>query len=126
MGMSVGMAAFRVLELLHVNVEVTDLERALRFYRLFGLEVLERLGTPGRAGAWLRLGDGRELHLSIGPARPEGRMHFAILVDDVAAARTVFTAAGAPIESERDLPGIERFFTRDPDGNRIEIQQRRG
>jgi catechol 2,3-dioxygenase-like lactoylglutathione lyase family enzyme len=118
------MAAFRVQELLHVNVEVTDLERALAFYRLFDLEELERLGTPGRAGAWFRLGDGRELHLSVGPARPAGRTHFAILVDDVAAARAVFTAAGAPIESEREIPGIDRFFTRDPDGNRIEIQGR--
>ena len=47
----------------------------------------------------------------------------AILVDDMAQARRVFENAGAPIESERDIPGMIRFFTRDPDGNRIEVVQ---
>ena len=117
------MANVRVKEILHVNVEVTDVERALAFYRLLGLEELVRLGTPGRAGAWLRIADGCEVHLSLGPAKAPSRVHFAILVEDVEAARAVFTAAGAPIESERDLPGMVRFFTRDPDGNRIEIVQ---
>lgn len=122
--LTAAMAGFRVLELLHVNVEVTDLDRALAFYRLFDLEPLERLGTPGREGAWFRLGDGKELHLSVGPARAPSRTHFAIRVDDADDARAVFAAAGAPIEAEREIPGIRRFFTRDPDGNRIEVSQR--
>jgi catechol 2,3-dioxygenase-like lactoylglutathione lyase family enzyme len=114
----------RVSALLHVNVEVTDVARALAFYRLFGLEEIERLGTPGRAGAWFRFPDGCELHLSQGPARPPGRMHFAVLVDDLEAIRTAVVAAGATIENEREVPGVARFFTRDPDGNRIEVSQR--
>jgi catechol 2,3-dioxygenase-like lactoylglutathione lyase family enzyme len=117
------MAAFQVKELLHINVEVTDLDRALSFYRHFGLEEIPRAGTPGRAGAWLRLGDGRELHLSTGAPRPLGRNHFAVLVDNLEAARAVFAGAGAPLEFERELPGLVRFFTRDPDGNRIEVVQ---
>jgi hypothetical protein len=28
------------------------------------------------------------------------------------------------IEHEREIPGVDRFFTRDPDGNPIEIQER--
>lgn len=119
------MAQVRVKEFLHVNVEVTDLERALAFYRLFGLEEIERAGTPNRAGAWLRFGDGRELHLSIGPAKPSSRNHFAILVEDLEVARDAFTRAGAPFESEREIPGLARFFVRDPDGNRIEVVERR-
>jgi len=114
-----------VLRLLHVNVEVTDVYRALSFYRLFELEALERLGTPGRRGAWFKLADGTELHISQGPAKPVGRAHFAILVDDLAPLRSRLEAVGAPIESEREIPDIERFFTRDPDGNRIEIQKRK-
>jgi catechol 2,3-dioxygenase-like lactoylglutathione lyase family enzyme len=113
-----------VREILHVNVEVTDLERALRFYRLLGLQEIERHGTPGRPGAWLRFPDGRELHLSLGAARPRSRAHFAVLVDDLEAARAAFAGCGAPFETERDIPGLARFFTRDPDGNRIELVQR--
>jgi len=109
--------------LLHVNVEVTDVPRALAFYRLLGLVEIERAGTPGRAGAWLRFADGRELHLSVGPAKPASRCHFAVLVEDLEAARAAFAAAGAPFESEREIPGLVRFFTRDPDGNRIEVVQ---
>ena len=115
--------SMRVTALLHVNVEVTDLERALAFYRRFGLEEVPRRGTPGRSGAWLRFPDGKELHVSVGTAKPEGRAHLAILVEDLEAARTVLAEAGAPFESERDLPGMRRFFTRDPDGNRLEIVQ---
>ena len=118
------MARIRVSALLHVNVEVTDVPRALAFYRLFGLEEIERLGTPGREGAWFRFPNGCELHLSKGPAHPPGRMHFAILVEDLEAVRAAVVDAGAPIENEREIPGVARFFTRDPDGNRIEVSQR--
>jgi glyoxylase I family protein len=117
------MESMRVTRFLHVNVEVTDLERARRFYRVLGLEEIERLGTPGRHGAWFRIADGRELHLSVGTPRGDTRAHFAILVEDLDAARAVIAGAGGPIETERELPGVIRFFSRDPDGNRIEFQQ---
>ena len=113
----------RVIELLHVNVEVTDVDRALAFYRLFGLTEIERQGTPGRAGAWFSFPDGCQLHISLGSSPAPGRQHFAIRVADLAAARAAIEAAGAPIEREREIPGMTRFFTRDPDGNRIEIVQ---
>ncbi|HVM96773.1 MAG TPA: VOC family protein [Candidatus Acidoferrales bacterium] len=112
-----------VLGFLHVNVEVTDLERALAFYKLFNLRWLDRQGSPGRVGAWLGLPDGRELHISQGSAKPHSRAHFAIRVADLAAARRAVEAAGAPIETEREIDGLIRFFTRDPDGNRIEVVQ---
>ena len=113
-----------VRELLHVNVEVSDLPRALAFYRQLGFAEIARAGTPERDGAWLRFDDGRELHLSVGPAKSPSRSHFAVLVDDVAAARSVCAKLGAAIEAARDQPGLLRFFVRDPDGNRIEIAQR--
>lgn len=118
------MPSIHVKELLHVNVEVTDLQRALAFYRQFGLEELPRLGTPGRGGAWLRFPDGKQLHISVGTPAPESRAHIALRVEDLAAARDVLAASGAPFETERDIPGMIRFFTRDPDGNRLEIVQR--
>jgi len=113
----------RVKELLHVNVEVTDLNRSLVFYRHFGLEEIPRAGTPGPSGAWFRFPDGKQLHVSVGPPKPASRAHLAILVADLDAARTVLEAAGAVFETERDIPGVRRFFTRDPDGNRLEVVQ---
>ena len=118
------MPTIRVEQLLHVNVEVTDLDRALAFYKRLGLETIERLGTPGRVGAWFRIPGGQELHISTGPAKAYSRAHFAIRVADLAAARELMEAAGAPIETERDIPGLLRFFARDPDGNRIEFVQK--
>jgi len=118
------MPRIHVREFLHVNVEVTDLQRALAFYRQFGLQELPRLGTPGRSGAWLCFPDGKQLHLSVGTPTPDRRAHIALRVEDLAAARAVLAASGAPFEIERDIPGMIRFFTRDPDGNRLEIVQR--
>src|SRR5512143_415913 len=110
------MGKIGIARFLHVNVEVTDLERALRFYRALGLEEILRAGTAGRAGAWFRFGDGRELHLSVGVAASHARAHFAVLVEDLAALRAVVEALGSPIETEREIPGVIRFFGRDPDG----------
>lgn len=114
----------RVLALAHVNVEVTDLQRALAFYRQLGLTEIPRGGTPNREGSWLRIGDGRELHLSVAPAKSPSQAHFAVLVDDLVTARALFEELGVAIEPARDLPGLRRFFVRDPDGNRVEIAQR--
>lgn len=117
------MSAIRTIGLSHVNVEVTDFDRALAFYRRFGLEEVRREGAA-RAGAWFRFPQGQELHIAVGPAPAHSRAHFAIYVDDLAVARRVMEEAGAPIEMEREIPGLVRFFARDPDGNRIEIVQR--
>lgn len=114
----------RTLGFFHVNVEVSDIDRALAFYRLFGLEEIERSGAPKRKGAWLRFPQGHELHLALGSPPAHSRAHFAVFVDDLEASRRLMQEAGAPIESERELPGLIRFFTRDPDGNRIEIVQK--
>jgi len=114
----------RVLGVLHINIEVTDLARALAFYRRLGLTEIPRAEGAERDGSWLRFADGRELHLSVGPPKAPSRSHLALLVDDLAAARACFEELQAPIEAGRPLPGIDRFFVRDPDGNRIEVAQK--
>lgn len=113
---------FHVAGLHHVNLEVTDVERARGFYLRLGLREIPRAGEPNRPGAWFELDDDRQLHLSAGsPVR--GGWHLALLVDDLIAARRAVSGIPAPIEEGRELPGYVRFFTRDPDGNRIEILQ---
>ena len=52
-----------------------------------------------------------------------GPHHFALWVDDVHQAADILTAEG--FEAQWDpykIIGVDRFFTFDPDGNRIEIQ----
>lgn len=49
------------------------------------------------------------------------RYHVAFEVDDLGAARRRLAAAGCAIEEGRSIPGVERFFVRDPAGNRIEL-----
>ena len=49
--------------------------------------------------------------------------HFALRVTDVAAARRYFQKQDIPIAETTPIPGADRFFIADPDGNRIEIIQ---
>ena len=109
----------RCLRLSHVNLRVRDLAAAARFYEAgLGLERVPRGDAAGR-GAWFRLGNA-ELHLGEDPApQPLSQRHFAVEVDDLDGARRAVLAAGGAIEKE----DAGRFWTRDPDGNRIEIVQ---
>lgn len=118
----------------HVNVTFPDgqLDDALAFYRdLLGLAELERPAGAATAGAWLWIdrAAGVELHLS-GEAGEEwpiqsGR-HIGLLVDDLEAARARLVEAGYAIQAARPLPNRDRFFVRDPFGNRVELLAWRG
>jgi hypothetical protein len=78
-----------------------------------------RIARPdtGRDGVWLRFDGGGELHLSerSGVAHPD--QHFAVVVDDVTAARAAAEKFGSGWEHRND----DRGFTTDPAGNRVEI-----
>jgi catechol 2,3-dioxygenase-like lactoylglutathione lyase family enzyme len=41
-------------------------------------------------------------------------------VADVEQARSYFRSRGVAVEETTPIPGADRFFIRDPDGNRIE------
>lgn len=112
----------KCLRLTHVNLRVDRLDSAARFYEgVLGLERIPRGDTEG-SGAWFRLG-GAEIHLAEDPTpQPPSKRHFAVEVDDLAAARRAVVAGGAPIEKE----DAGRFWTRDPAGNRIEVVQAKG
>jgi catechol 2,3-dioxygenase-like lactoylglutathione lyase family enzyme len=49
--------------------------------------------------------------------------HFALRVADAAKARANFREQGLAIQETTHIPGADRFFIHDPDGNRIEIIQ---
>jgi len=108
----------------HVTVQITDVARARRFYGDFlGLEETPRPASFDFPGAWYKAGN-IMIHL-VGQTEPDAlsRRHFCLRVSNVFETYRIVEAAGYEAKwDQRKIPGIERFFTRDPDGNRIEFQ----
>lgn len=110
----------------HVNLSVDDVEAARRFYgEVLGFEAAPRPADAGRAGCWFSLGS-CELHVSLEPGADNAgsKRHVAFEVEDLAAVRARLSSHGVPLEEARPIPGMERFFARDPAGNRLEFFQR--
>lgn len=108
----------------HVTVNVVDLKKAQAFYgRLFGLNEIPRPESFTFAGCWYRIGK-VDLHLVVKPKVDElSARHFCLWVGDVHGAAEAVAGAGFPVKwDDFKIPGIDRFFTQDPDGNRLEVQ----
>jgi catechol 2,3-dioxygenase-like lactoylglutathione lyase family enzyme len=107
----------------HVAVIVSDVERAKDFYgRVLGLTEVPRPETFDFPGAWYRNGP-TDLHIiSRAQADAPSRRHVAFYVSDLQVAARVLQANGFPVLWETmKIAGLDRFFTNDPDLNRIEI-----
>jgi len=100
---------------------------ARRFYgELLGLAEIEKpAALRPRGGVWFGLRGGAQLH--VGVADPFGagaaKAHPGLRVapgrlDELAAG---LAAAGAAVTWDEALPGVRRFFTFDPWGNRLEL-----
>jgi catechol 2,3-dioxygenase-like lactoylglutathione lyase family enzyme len=80
----------------------------------------------GRGGAWFRAG-AAELHVGIEEGFvPARKAHPGLAVDDVDGLAAVVEASGAPVGWDDAIPGLRRFHTVDPVGNRLEFQQAQG
>ena len=108
----------------HVQVNVTDLARARRFYgEILELSEVPRPESFDFEGAWYRIGD-MDLHLVVRAPEPESDAHICFWVADVHGAARTLEARGCPVawQERLKIPGVDRFFIRDPDRNRIEVQ----
>lgn len=111
-----------------VNVPLARAEEAQRFYEgLLGFEPIPRpqsLPAAGRRGVWYRCGDG-EFHVFFNPGagfQPEASSrHPGFLVDDLDRLRQKLLATSVELEEAIPIDGRERFFCRDPFGNRLEF-----
>lgn len=113
-----------ISQLDHCSVIITDVERSRRFYgTLLGLKEINKPRTFDFVVVWYDLGN-MHIHL-LQKDRPDtvSPRHFALRVADAAAARRYFRGHDVPTEETTPIPGADRFFIRDPDGNRIEIIQ---
>ena len=119
----------------HVHLTVSDLDRALNFYRdVLGFDITARYG---RDAVFLSAG-GYHHHIGLntwagrGAPRPApgttGLYHFAILYPDrgelARAVRRVLDA-GVPLEGASDHGVSEAIYLRDPDGNGVELYRDR-
>jgi catechol 2,3-dioxygenase-like lactoylglutathione lyase family enzyme len=114
-----------IRELNHVMIRVSDLAASMRFYgETLGLRALPRPAFDF-PGAWFALGQ-QELHLVADPkppSGPKGHHHFAIWVEDHAAAHRDLMDKGWPhLRGPQLRPdGVAQLFVTDPDGYVLEL-----
>jgi catechol 2,3-dioxygenase len=115
----------------HVHLKVSDIERALSFYRdVLGFEVVQRMGE----GAVFLSAGGYHHHLGLNtwesrggpPPAPEstGLYQVAIRYPDRSALADAFQRlreAGVRLEGAADHGVSEALYLRDPDGNGVEL-----
>jgi catechol 2,3-dioxygenase len=115
----------------HVHLKVSDLERAILFYSgVLGFELTQRYGSQA---AFLSAG-GYHHHIGLntwesrGGSAPApgttGLYHFAIRYPDRAAlgdALVRLREAGVPLDGASDHGVSEALYLRDPDGNGVEL-----
>ena len=115
----------------HVNVVVPPGATAnvISFYGdALGLrQVAKPTEGVAQTGAWFDIGDtGAQVHVSERDGERHPQTHFGLVVDDFDAVLERLSAAGAPWEDQPPIFGGRRGFTRDPEGNRVEILERAG
>jgi catechol 2,3-dioxygenase-like lactoylglutathione lyase family enzyme len=118
----------KISRFLHTTILIADRDRAEQFYsKILGLPAAERnLTFPG---IWYQLGEW-QLHLIETPnyamelnnSEKWGRNpHIALAVNDLATMKAKLEAAGCPLQNSAS--GRPAMFTRDPDGNVIELTE---
>jgi catechol 2,3-dioxygenase-like lactoylglutathione lyase family enzyme len=113
----------------HVYYWVTDMDRAVAFYRdVLDLPLIRQSGDE-----WAEFEGGGAriaLHGAVhGHAPPPGGATAVLLVDDLDAVRAVLSARGVTFGHEGGVEGFARFLAfADPDGNTVQIieYERRG
>lgn len=118
------MSAIRFTHIDHCSIIVTNVARSRDFYgRVLGLKEIAAPNEFDFVAIWYDLG-GTYIHLLQKP-QPDtiSPRHFCLSTPDAVAARLHFMSLGIPIEETVKIAAADRFFVRDPDGNRIEVLQ---
>ncbi|MBX0296061.1 VOC family protein [Haloarcula nitratireducens] len=119
------------MNLAHVAICVSDLDRAMAFYGELGFEETHRFALDGVENVYLGRGEEADLQLRydadrttpIAPSRADVD-HVAFTVDDVEETfETAIDAGGAPVlePTEIDAAGAFAAFVEDPEGYTIEF-----
>ena len=118
------------MRLHHVNVVVPlgATGNVIAFYAdALGLrQVAKPTEGVAQSGAWFDIDDRTQVHVSERDGERHPQTHFGLVVDDFDAVLARLSAAGASWEDQPPIFGGRRGFTRDPEGNRVEILERAG
>lgn len=94
------------------------------FTGLLGLPELQKPEPlQARGGVWFQAGD-QQLHIGVEePFAPAGKSHpaFRVTPEGLGELAERLQGAGAEVSWDSALPGVRRFFTTDPWGNRLEL-----
>jgi len=117
----------KILELNHVAIVVSDVEKSCEFYgRVLSLEQIPRPAFDF-PGAWFRLGAAQELHIIGGRTWPPAASrqrdnHFALRVEDLEAWHHHLRPLGVIVRGPVKRPdGATQIFIGDPDGHLVEL-----
>jgi catechol 2,3-dioxygenase-like lactoylglutathione lyase family enzyme len=119
-----------VTQLHHVNITVpAEFEAATKeFYgSVVGLKQVPKPAASRQSGAWYQIG-ANQLHLSVEDevGNALSSRHVCLSVSDLVEAEKRFRDAGVEIVPDpRPVPGMSRFYVRDPGGNQLEIVQQK-
>ena len=100
-------------------------EEARHFYgEILKLQELEKPDLlKSKGGVWFRLG-AHQLHLGIEtPFSPAKKAHPAFRVEDLDVLAKRLEQAGFSLTWDEAIPDVERFYTHDVFGNRLEFLQ---
>jgi len=116
-----------VLAIDHVQVAAPagcEAEARAFYAGLLGLEELPKPGIlAARGGCWFRVGS-QELHVGVEePFTPSLKGHPGLVVDDLDALADRLSREGIGVAFDQSVPGVRRFHTADPFGNRLEFRQ---
>jgi catechol 2,3-dioxygenase-like lactoylglutathione lyase family enzyme len=107
----------------HLHVTVTDLEKAIDFYRELGFKLVRKM-EHGGASSQMRAGDDMliELHEARATENP-GYNHFAVTVQDLDAAVKALQEKGVPVDGPVEVPATGRRLAtvRDPNGSLVQL-----
>lgn len=77
----------------------------------------------GRGGVWFAAGE-QQLHCGVEDVfAPALKAHPCLATDDVDGLAAAIAGVGGPVRWDNAIPGVRRFHTDDPVGNRVEFQQ---
>ena len=109
-----------------ITIPSDSTNQAQAFYcNLLGLhEIPKPESLQSRGGFWLEI-SGQEIHVSLEDDvnRNASKAHLAYQVDNLEFWRSRLNDAGFTILEGVPIPGFDRFETRDPFGNRLELIQ---
>jgi hypothetical protein len=107
-----------------ITIPIGAEDEARRYYIDFlGLvQIPKPESLAGRGGFWVSAG-AFPIHIGVEPEwdRTQTKAHVAFAVNDVDTWRDRFRNAGYEVVEGVPIPGRDRFESRDPFGNRIEI-----